>query len=56
MGNGTNTENLTPAKNPLNIGISVSMGAGHTVALGQNGDGYTWGRNAFGELGIRKHN
>lgn len=55
IGNGKTESKYYPTKNPSNIGISVSLGAGHTALLGQNAKVYTFGRNLNGELGNRKH-
>ncbi len=54
IGNGANSESLTPTKTALDKGISASMGAGHVVALRQSGAAFTWGRNTYGELRMWK--
>lgn len=55
LGDGTTTQRLGPAAAAMPSGISfsqVSAGPAFTLALTAAGDGYAWGRNIRGELGI----
>ncbi|WP_445341397.1 RCC1 domain-containing protein [Bifidobacterium sp. ESL0820] len=36
--------------------LQVSAGAGHSLALGSDGNAYAWGRGTFGELGTTSYN
>jgi len=50
---GSGTNRLTPTKVPgISNVVSVSLGFTHSAAITANGDLYTWGSNAYGQLGL----
>lgn len=54
LGNGTNAGTGIPALVPSVDGVTfseVSSGSFHTVAVGSDGRGYSWGDNQYGQLG-----
>ncbi len=58
LGNGTTAKSNVPVNITQYIGVDtsdkivqVSAGYYHTIALSENGQVYTWGSNAYGELG-----
>ena len=54
LGDGTNTDRLTPVAVQVPAGVmlsGVSAGADHTCADGSDGQVYCWGSNAYGQLG-----
>lgn len=56
LGDGTMTNDSFAVKIPFPSGVTgwmqVAGGQGHTVALGNDGNVYTWGYNSNGQLGI----
>ncbi|WKU05551.1 hypothetical protein [Micromonospora sp. HUAS LYJ1] len=54
VGNGTHTNQSSPADIALPAGVildSIEAGYSHSIAVDQNGVVYTWGDNAYGQLG-----
>lgn len=54
LGNGTNIDSAAPVKVTMPVGVrfaSVSAGWNHVIALSTEGRIYTWGSNAYGQLG-----
>ena len=54
LGNGTTVNSSTPAVVSLAPGVNalaVSGGLLHSLAIGNDGNTYAWGDNAYGELG-----
>ncbi len=54
LGNGNTTSSSTPVAVALPGGATataVAVGAYHTLAIGSDGNLYTWGDNGFGQLG-----
>ena len=54
LGDGTTTDKTTPTKIILENGINftqISSGAKHSMAIGSDGELYTWGDNEYGQLG-----
>ncbi|MHB8337062.1 MAG: RCC1 domain-containing protein, partial [Ignavibacteriaceae bacterium] len=56
LGIGNMTQQNTPVKVPLPSGVTswTAMAGGwfHSLAIGSDGNLYTWGYNAYGQLGI----
>lgn len=55
LGNGTQTDSSVPVQVIMPAGVrfaSVSAGWNHVVALSTDGRIYTWGSNAYGQLGL----
>ena len=55
LGTGSTAVENTPVEVVAPGGISfavISAGLQHSVALADNGEAYTWGRNIFGQLGL----
>ncbi|MEI6828163.1 MAG: CARDB domain-containing protein, partial [Desulfuromonadales bacterium] len=51
-GDGTTTQRLTPTQvTGLNGIIAISAGDSHSIALKDNGTIWSWGHNAYGQLG-----
>ena len=54
LGDGTNTDSLSPVRVDLPAGVvltQVTSGEVSTVAIGSDGNTYAWGRNVNGQLG-----
>ena len=54
LGDSTTTNKKTPTKITLASNVKVKQvdsGENFTIALGSNGELYSWGRNQYGELG-----
>jgi alpha-tubulin suppressor-like RCC1 family protein len=54
LGDGTTTASLTPVRVHAPSGVTftqVAAGTFHTIAIGSDGNTYTWGNNIYGQLG-----
>ena len=55
LGDGTNNSNPTPKKITLASGVKptqIACGESYSMAIGSDGNLYTWGNGGFGQLGI----
>lgn len=56
LGDGTANEQHVPISVPFPTGVTawtaVAGGAGHTLAIGNDGSIYSWGDNSLGQLGL----
>jgi alpha-tubulin suppressor-like RCC1 family protein len=56
LGIGNTTNQNTPVKVPFPSGLinwtAITAGSNHSLAIGSDGNLYTWGNNTYGQLGI----